>query len=184
MSSLTSKIYSKATSKTRPGPAAGMAQITLCCLHLCHVHCYTVWVCVHCCTVWGVFTAIRAVWVFVHCYTGSLGVCSPLYMQSGCVFTTIQAVWGVFTAIQAVVGGGGGVHCYTGSLGVCSLQYSEWVCSLLYKQSGCGNECCCLLHLSPALMQPWSFVNLAFCFSSYTRGHCRGTACCGPLCSC
>ena len=127
MSSLTSKIYSKATSKTRPVPAAGMAQITLCCLHLRHVHCYTVWVCVHCCTVWGVFTAIRAVWVFVHCYTGSLGVRSPLYMQSGCVFTTIQAVW-VF------------VHCYTGSLGVCSLLYntcSLGVCSPLYRQSGC-----------------------------------------------
>ena len=108
MSSLTSKIYSKATSKTRPVPAAGMAQITLCCLHLRHVHCCTVWVCVHCCTVWGVFTAVCAVWVFVHCYTGSLGVRSPLYMQSGCVFTTIQAVWGVFTAIQAVGGGGGG----------------------------------------------------------------------------
>lgn len=130
----------------------------------------------------------------VHCYTRSLGVCSLLYRQSGCVFTAIHAVWvcvhhytgslGCIHRYTGSRGGWGGVHCYTGSLGVCSLQYSEWVCSLLYKQSGCGDECCCLLHLSPALMQPWSFVNLAFCFSSYTRGHCRGTACCGPLCSC
>ena len=103
MSSLTSKIYSKATSKTRPVPAAGMAQIILCCLCLHRVYSYTVWGCVHCCTVWEVFTAIWAVWVCVHCYTGSLGVCSLLYRQSGCAFTAIQAVWVC-------------VHRYTGSL--------------------------------------------------------------------
>ena len=118
MSSLTSKIYSKATSKTRPGPAAGMAQITLCCLHLCHVHCYTVWVCVHCCTVWG----------GVHCYTRSLGVCSLLYRQSGCVFTAIHAVW---VCVHHYTGSLGCIHRYTGSRG-------GWGGGpLLYRQSRC-----------------------------------------------